>query len=506
MVFHDASYKRPRGSGSPVTSILIAFFLIGLVVCLGNRAWGDSIERDLSSAAARDAKEDARGRAAQPFLADHHFSLLSDLPAMDILLPAPAVELSPYLCRQPRDRALDGGGMLAEEEEPPEEKEFLLLAAYKEDETARDSVERHIFLYTTSKRRTFEKWLQRSGRYLDTIKAILKEEGLPEELVYLPLIESGYSTDARSSADAVGPWQFMESTGKSYDLKTDYWRDERRDPIKSTVAAARYLKDLYDRFESWPLALAAYNAGEGRVRRALRKSRSDNYWRIIRTKYLKKETRNYVSKFIAAGIIASDPEKYGFTDIDYHAPMRFDEVVIKSPASLSFIARCSGTTVEAVRELNPELKRWCTPPDLREYTVRVPEGRGERFRKCFDDAPPAKRMPKIPYIIKKGDTLWEIAESFQVSRRELHALNKGIDPKRLRPGSIIYLPPSDDFVDLELTPKTPYIIKKGDTLWEIARSFKVSRKELLALNRGIDPKRLRPGSIIYLPLKRSLQR
>ncbi|NOZ25016.1 MAG: LysM peptidoglycan-binding domain-containing protein [Nitrospirae bacterium] len=478
-------------------AVLLTLLILSLVSDHKGRAWGASVDTTLL-AGSGDVFDGVVDNVVQSRLFEQTFNLLRGFSIDDALLSISSAELTPYLCRQSLPLSTEGAGAVRSSRE---DREFLLLASYKEDDSARNLVERHIYLYTTQKRRSFATWLQRSGRYLDTIKAILRENDLPEDLVYLPLIESGFSTDARSSAHAVGPWQFIQSTGKSYGLKMDYWRDERRDPIKSTVAAARYLKDLYNRFGSWPLALAAYNAGEGKIRRALRKSRSDNYWRIIRTRYLKRETKDYVSKFIAAGIIASDPERYGFTDIDYHEPMRFDEVDINSPVSLSFIAKCTDSTIREIRELNPELKRWCTPPDLRTYRVRIPEGTAGRFTECFDSASPRERMPKIPYIVKKGDTIWDIAKSFRVTRKELYALNRGIDPRRLRPGSIIYLPPSDDILAAQSMPKTPYIIRKGDTLWEIARRLRVRQKDLYVLNRGIDPARLRPGAIIYVPMK-----
>ncbi|HEC98710.1 MAG TPA: LysM peptidoglycan-binding domain-containing protein [Nitrospirae bacterium] len=482
-------------------AMLLTLLLLSLILDQKSKAWGASVNESLLPGTDQGVIDEVIDKLP---LFDGTFNLLSGFSIDDTLLSisASATELTPYLCRQSGLTPPGNTDVLLHDTGSPQVQEFVFLASYKDDDSARNRVDRHIYLYTTKKRKTFATWLQRSGRYLDTIKAILKEDKLPADLVYLPLIESGYSTDARSSAHAVGPWQFIESTGKSYGLKTDYWRDERRDPIKSTVAAARYLKDLYNQFGSWSLALAAYNAGEGNIRRALRKSRSDNYWRIIRTRYLKRETRNYVSKFIAAGIIASEPEKYGFTDIDYHEPLKFEAAEINSPVSLSFIAKCTDSTVKTIRGLNPELKRWCTPPDLKTYRVRVPEGTGERFSECFNSATPEERMPKIPYIIKKGDTLWDLAKSFHFTRKELYALNKGINPRRLRPGSIIFLPPTNGAYITETRPKTPYIIKKGDTLWDIAKRLRITRKELYALNKDINPERLRPGSIIYLPLRR----
>lgn len=383
--------------------------------------------------------------------------------------------------------------------------EYVILTTYIEDDIARPFIERQIELFTIKKRKTFEKWLERMGKYIEIIRTVLLEEDMPEDLVYLPLIESGYNTSAFSRARAVGPWQFIDSTARRYGLKIDYWRDERRDPVKSTRAAARYLKDLYSEFGTWSLALAAYNAGEGKIRKALRKTKADNYWGIARTRYLKTETRNYVSKFIAAGTIASAPEDFGFNEIDYHPPLRFEEVDIMLPASLTFIAECSDTSVPVIKELNPELKRWCTPPDLQTYTIRIPEGQKDVFLECFYNSTSKERMPKIPYFIKKGDTLYDLAIKYNIPQKELLALNKGINPRRLRPGSMIYLPPSDGTEEIHAyggnVELISYTIKAGDTFYDIARKYKVPEKELYALNRDVDPKRLRPGTLIYLPYR-----
>lgn len=385
------------------------------------------------------------------------------------------------------------------------ERDYVILTAYDRDASVRRMVEKQINLYLTTRRKTFQKWLERSGRFQSLIRDVLEEEGLPPDLVYLPLIESGYRLSARSRARAVGPWQFIAATAKRYGLRINYWLDERRDPVKATRAASRYLRDLYRDFQSWPLALAAYNAGEGRIRYAIRKGKTDDYWKLARSRrYLKRETRYYVSRFIAAGMIAADPEKYGFLDLDYHEPFRFDEVKISSPVSLSFVGRCTGTDTETIRRLNPELKRWCTPPDFKSYTLRVPEGKAGEFLSCYRKASPRERMPRIPYIVKKGDTLYEIAKRYRIPRKELYSMNRGVNPRRLRPGMMIFLPPSESRISsISRTASdpglVPYTIRKGDTLSGIARRYGVKTRQILALNRTIHPRRLRPGSVIYLP-------
>ncbi len=326
-------------------------------------------------------------------------------------------------------------------EQSPEPQGFVILAAYSNNELARRLVTKHIRIYTTRKKETFQRWLYRSGMYIEIIKKILKQEGLPEELVYLPIIESGYYPKARSHRRAVGPWQFIRATARKYGLKVNFWVDERRDPEKSTHAAAKYLRDLYKRFGSWHLALAAYNAGEGRIYRAIKRAKSQDLWEIIRTRYIKSETRNYVAKFIAAALIATNPELYGFDTTKIKKPLKYEKVKIDKPVSLKFVARCTDTDIRTIRLLNPELKQWCTPPDVPQYELKVPEGKSEVFLQCFRKASRKERLPMVPYQIKKGDTFAKIAKRYGLRVNTILALNKKVNPRRLRPGSTIYLPP-----------------------------------------------------------------
>ena len=196
------------------------------------------------------------------------------------------------------------------------------------------------------------------------MKEILKEKNVPEEIVFLPLIESGFSPNAYSPARAAGYWQFIASTAKRYGLEINWWKDERRDPVKSTVAAANYLNDLYEMFGSWNLAMAAYNAGEGKILKALNKAKTDDYWSLLKTNQIKSETKDYVPKFIAASLIANSPQTFGFDNLEYHPRLNYDIVTVKSPVDLDVIADCSETSEEVIKELNPELRRWCTPPDV----------------------------------------------------------------------------------------------------------------------------------------------
>ena len=257
------------------------------------------------------------------------------------------------------------------------------IVPYKSNPMAVKAVEKSTVLFAERIRERFAMWLSRSGKYVELMKEILKNKNVPEDIVFLSLIESGFNPYAYSVARAAGPWQFISATAKRYGLVIDWWRDERRDPVKSTAAAANYLSDLYGMFGSWNLAMAAYNAGEGRIMKALKRSKSDDYWPLLNTRHIKSETKNYVPRFIAASNIASNPEEFGFMNIVYHQPLNYDEVKVNGPIDLEVAAKCADTTVETIKELNPELRRWCTPPGMPVYILRIPSGTKEIFRKIL---------------------------------------------------------------------------------------------------------------------------
>jgi peptidoglycan lytic transglycosylase D len=307
------------------------------------------------------------------------------------------------------------------------------------------AVQRNVTLFSEKIRERFSLYLNRSGKYIELMKKILKENDVPEEIVFLPLIESGFNPYAYSSARAAGYWQFMASTGKHYGLEINWWKDERRDPVKSTVAAANYLKDLYRMFGSWNLAMAAYNAGEGKILRALNKTRTDDYWSLLNTHYIKSETKDYVPKFIAASLIATNPEDFGFDDLDYHAPLRYDRVPLTSPIDIEVIAECAETTVETIKEMNPELRRWCTPPDVSEYTVRVPDGTKDVFLKNLSDIPEEKRFSVDLYTVKKGDTFKKISKKTGIPVQVIYDLNNMEKIMPLAAGTKLYLPPKGKY-------------------------------------------------------------
>lgn len=333
---------------------------------------------------------------------------------------------------------------------------------YKDNETALKAVEKNLLLYTNRLKNTFKIWIERSGKYIDIMRNILKERGLPEELVFLPIVESGFNPHAYSPARAVGPWQFISDTAKRYGLIIDWWRDERKDPVKSTQAAASYLKDLYRMFGSWNLSLAAYNAGEGRILRSLKRSGENDYWALMEKKHIPQETRDYVPRYIAAKKIIQNPEEYGFYNLDYHEPFEYDEVTIDSPIDIDLVARCAETTVSVIRELNPELRRWSTPPGIPYYKIRVPKGTKERFFENLKSVPKNKWFSYDTYKVKKGDTLKKISKKTGFPVSVIIALNSLSGVEKLNAGTLIKIPPKGKYVpdrDDKMTTRVSY--KKG---------------------------------------------
>lgn len=224
------------------------------------------------------------------------------------------------------------------------------------------SIQLYIDYFQYADHRRFKKWLERSHEYLPYIQQTFREMGLPEDLAYVSLIESGFSARAYSRTGAAGLWQFMRGTGIKYGLKVNWWIDQRRDPILATRSAAQYLKDLHDEFDSWELALAAYNAGEGRVANAVSRAGTKDYWKLRRTRAFSSETRNYVPKMIAAMTIAKNPEKYGFTDLAYHPAIVVRQKEIHRSVEIRALARAMNMTVSEFLAYNPQFIRWATPP------------------------------------------------------------------------------------------------------------------------------------------------
>ena len=278
--------------------------------------------------------------------------------------------------------------------------------------------------------------LSRGSRYMPMILQILAEEGVPLDLAYLPIVESGFRNDARSTAKAVGMWQFIAPTGKSYGLRIDSWVDERRDPAKATSAAARFLKDLHHRTGDWYLALAGYNAGPGTVSKAINGTDSQNFWDHARSKYLRNETKSYVPQFCAAVLVGKHPDRFGLEVVQLE-PLVFETIQIEKSIGLTTLAQRTGIDAEELKDLNPELIRRITPPRL--YTLRVPVGKSEAVLNAMAAIPVAERLELRAYKIKQGDNLARVSARYNVSPDELLDINN-IVRSQFRVGRNIQVP------------------------------------------------------------------
>jgi membrane-bound lytic murein transglycosylase D len=345
-----------------------------------------------------------------------------------------------------------------------------------------DAVAKNLHYFQEGIADRFQSYLDRFHHYKEVVEPIFREFGLPPELMYLSLVESGFNPRAFSRARASGPWQFMKATGRMYKLNVNWYVDERRDPIKSTVAAAHHLRDLYDRFGSWPLALAAYNAGSGKVSRAIRKTGSRDFWKIRRTWYIRRETKDYVPRFIAATLIAKNPTAYGFLapEGDRH---EFEEVLIGKPVQLSAITKQTGISFEELKRLNPELRRNIVPRSKGPgYHLKVPLGMASLVLAHHETLPVWTQPPPPPtqwYRVRRGDSLSVVARRFRMKVRQLKDMNN-LSSNLIRVGKRLRVRGEDeDYADNQIT---WYRVRYGDSLGKIAARFRTSISQLKRLN------------------------
>jgi len=364
-----------------------------------------------------------------------------------------------------------------------------------------DRVKSSIVYFQTVARDAFTRYLTRSQRYTPMMLRILDEHGLPRDLIYLSLVESGYNPHAYSWARAMGLWQFIASTGRLYNLKRNWWMDERKDPVKSTHAACRFLKDLYQEFGNWELAMAAYNGGPGRVRRTIKQQKTNDFWKMK----LRRQTMDYVPLIYAAAIIAKNPEKYGFTDIECEPEIVWDDVEIDRCLELSAVAAELGCSVAEIKELNPELLRKYTPPDVKGYKLKIPVGAKHRFLAAYDRMPSPKETSWVRHKIRGGETVSIIAARYGVSQYAILEANNLDRRSTIYAGKEIIVPvPLDgehhagggQIENREYEAKgSIYTVRRGDTMWDIAKAFGTSVDALRQTNY------IERGSRIYVGQK-----
>jgi membrane-bound lytic murein transglycosylase D len=357
-------------------------------------------------------------------------------------------------------------------------------------------------------RKNFQLWLERKAECDSLITSVLTENGLPPELIYLALIESGLSNRAKSSAGAVGFWQFMPGTGAMYGLRRDYWVDERRDLERATRAASAYLKRLYAEFNDWALVLAAYNSGEGRVRRQMRATMHDDYW----SHSLPRETSDYVPKFIAAVKIGENPEAFGFTTPPPR-PLGWERIPVSNATDLDLVATCAGVDASAVAALNPHLLRGSTPPGAKDYPVYVPAGTAAVALRELAKVPQEQRLTWRRHRVQRGETLGGIARTYGITVGAIQRANEMSRKTMIHPGDQLLIPMPGDLKELaaarqvgsqksgtfaptEGQQRVSYKVKKGDTLGRVAKRLGVSVQHLRKVNK-LRGDTIKPGQRIY---------
>lgn len=395
-----------------------------------------------------------------------------------------------------------------------------------------------ITYFTGPGRERFERAMYRMQLHAPTVQKILDERDLPQELICIAFIESGFATKAVSSAKAVGPWQFINGTARRYNLRVNWWYDERCDVTASTYAACNYLKDLHDIWGDWYLAFAAYNCGEYRVARQVARQKSENFWQLD----LPLQTERYVPKFLAALYIMREPEKYGFT-IPQVEGIKYDLVTVTEATDIDVLARCAGTTSDVIKDLNPQFKRGATPPNM-EIHVRVPEGAGESCEAALADLPAEDRVAWKDHKVKRGETLSVIASKYGTSVEAVRDANGLKRKSMLQVGQTLMIPVSGGVpsnpdlanskpaymiptngVDKDalnryaqraaanyVAPantagkkKVTYRVKKGDTLGEIAEQYHTSADRIRGWNNLSRRRHIYAGQRLAIYVNESYQ-
>jgi len=365
--------------------------------------------------------------------------------------------------------------------------------------------------FQTKGRRVFTKWLENSERYRQIVYDVFEEEGVPHDLYYLAMIESGFNPHARSYARAVGMWQFISATGRYYGLRHNWWFDERRDVYKASRAAAKHLSDLYDRFGDWYLALAGYNCNPRKVEYNMRRYHTTDFWQLKR---LPRQTRNYVPTYLAAMIIAKNPEKFGFY-VEPKKPVEVEPVTISESVDLNVIAQIVDTSYAYIKDINPAVLRWVTPPGVKDFTLYVPKGKKKIFEQEYAKIPDEKKRSWVRHRIRSGETLSTIARKYHTNIAVIKSTNH-LRSSRIRAGHYLLIPVPQNkyhyaYQDNTYTGKSRkkrrysakkitnvpghkkiiYTVKPGDTLGQIAEDYNTSASKIRRWN-GI-----RYGKYIY---------
>ncbi|HZP00086.1 MAG TPA: LysM peptidoglycan-binding domain-containing protein [Terriglobia bacterium] len=348
-----------------------------------------------------------------------------------------------------------------------------------------DQVAGFIAYFSNRGRGILERALARSGRYRDMMLPILKEEGVPQDLIYLAQAESGFHPLAVSRVGARGIWQFMGSRARGYGLSHNMYVDDRQDPEKSTRAAARHLKDLYNQFGDWYLAMAAYNSGPGTVQAAVKRTGYADFWELYRRNVLPRETRNYVPIILAVTIMAKNPKQYGLEDVAMERPAEYDTVTIDYPVDLRLVAECVNSTPSELQDLNPSLLRMTTPRTGK-FELHLPPGTRDDYQTAIASVPPDMRLWWRYHVVKPGDTLASLARTYHTTIRQISEINH-LEDRQLDPQARLVIPVTPGKHPASDTPTyarriTRYKVRRGDTVQSVADNFGISPQQLRRWN------------------------
>jgi membrane-bound lytic murein transglycosylase D len=366
-------------------------------------------------------------------------------------------------------------------------------------------VKKWVKLFNGRLKPSFRKWVHRIGKYGPIIEQVLEDEGAPKDLIYLSMIESGFNLQARSHAAAVGPWQFISSTGKIYGLRNSFYTDDRQDLIKSTKAAARHLKDLHKIYKDWYLAFSAYNAGPGTVNRAIRRLHKRDYWKLssARSRYFRQETKDYVPKFLAAMHIVKNYRKYGYSDKSFGSPIEFDRVTVPDATDIKAIAKSANTSTAEIDKLNPALVMGITPPN-QHTTIYIPKGTKNDFARNYSRIPTSKRVSYLTYRTAPKETLVTIGKKYKAKPSTLAKINRFSSKARLKTGTLVKIPASKTvLLAMAKTGQsksyksgnkvTYYRVRAGDNLSRIAKKYRTSTSKVAKWNKIAKTSRLKIG-------------
>ena len=432
-----------------------------------------------------------------PHLERAYYDLLGNIQELELQVWMDPSRTQPSLVSTPLDEIADLN-LFAIQVDPHLKAKVsrdLLDARFDIPVVVNDNVLRLLNYYQTGGRKAMEAGIRRSGRYMPLFRKIFEEEGVPQSMIYMAHVESNFKPSAYSRAGARGIWQFMVGTGRGYGLKRDWWIDERADIPKSTRAAARHLKDLYQELSDWYLVMASYNAGIGRILRNQERYGPIDYWTMVKRRLLPRETRNFVPSILAAIIVYQNPELYGF-NVEPDDPIEFETVGVSDQVALEVIGAEINVPVGELMGLNPELRRGITPFDHAEYELKVPLGKGDLLIERLAALPAEKKAQFLHHKVQRGQTLSVIARRYSSSIQAIAQVNRIRNIHRLREGQDLMIPLSGTFSGVGFVPASRqrpdnYVVRRGDSLSRIASMYGVTIKDLLRWNN------LKASGIIY---------